>query len=87
MEKKEEGMSYEEMTGLLKPLTISETDNQVRVKPRIVVAVTYQNIQESPSYTSGYALRFPRITRYRPDKKPDEVATLSDIKKEVKKQR
>ncbi|MBM3233311.1 ATP-dependent DNA ligase [Candidatus Pacearchaeota archaeon] len=79
--------TYEEMTKLLRPLIISEKDNQIRVRPEIVIAVTYQNIQESPSYSSEYALRFPRITRYRPDKKPDEIATLSEIKKEVKKQR
>ncbi len=84
-EKEEEGTSYEEMTKLLKPLIIGKESNMVKIKPKIVVSVTYQNIQESPSYSSGYALRFPRITAYRPDRKADDISGLNDIKKEVKK--
>ncbi|HLF53966.1 MAG TPA: DNA ligase, partial [Candidatus Nanoarchaeia archaeon] len=57
----------------------------VRVKPKIVVSVNYQNIQESPSYSSGFALRFPRITHYRPDRRIEDIATLEDIKKAAKK--
>ncbi len=86
-EKEEEGTTYDEMTRLLKPLITSSIDNQVKVKPKLVVAVTYQNMQPSTSYDSGYALRFPRITNYRPDKKLDEIATLEDIKKDINKQR
>ncbi len=84
-EKGEEGTTYDEMTKLLKPLIIEEKGNEVKIKPKIVVSVTYQNIQESTSYSSGYALRFPRITNYRPDRKTDDIATLDDIKKAVKK--
>lgn len=80
-----EGTTYDEMTKLLKPLVISTEGNVVRVKPKVVVAVTYQDIQKSPSYSSGYALRFPRITAYRPDRRVDDIATLKDIEKEVKK--
>jgi len=80
-EKGEEGTSYEEMTNLLKKLAIKETANVVIVKPKIVVAVTYQNIQKSPSYSSGYALRFPRITSYRPDRGTGDIASLKDIEK------
>ena len=50
------------------------------------MAVTYQNIQKSPTYNSGYAMRFPRIVVVRPDKPLDELNTLKDIKKESKKQ-
>jgi len=80
----EGGTTYEEMTKLLKPLITEEKGKIVKVKPKIVVAVTYQNIQKSPSYSSGYALRFPRITRYRPDKPVREITTLSEIEKEAK---
>jgi DNA ligase-1 len=83
-EKEEEGTSYEEITRLLKPLIISEEGNQVKVKPKVVVSVTYQNIQKSPSYSSGYALRFPRITHYRPDRSVYDIYTLKDIEREVK---
>lgn len=84
-EKPEEGTTYDEMTRLLKPLIAEEKADFVRVKPKIVVSVNYQNIQESPSYSSGFALRFPRITHYRPDRRIDDVATLDDIKRAAKK--
>ena len=79
----DEGTTYDEMTKLLKPLIISEDGKNVSVKPRIVVSVTYQNIQKSPSYSSGFAMRFPRITAYRADRSVRDVASLDDIKKEV----
>ena len=79
------GTTYKEITKLLEPLIIEEKGNTVKVKPVVVVSVNYQNIQESPSYDSGYALRFPRITHYRPDRKIDDIATLDDIKKAAKK--
>ena len=84
-EKVEEGTTYDEMTKILKELIISEEGNEVKVKPKVVVAVTYQNIQNSPSYSSGYALRFPRITFYRPDKGVDEIETIQAIKKDAEK--
>ncbi len=83
-EKEEEGTSYKEMTSLLKPLITEEKGKVVKVKPKLIVSVTYQNIQKSPSYSSGYALRFPRITHYRPDRKPFDISTLEEIKKEIK---
>lgn len=86
-EKEEEGTSYEEMTKLLKPLITGTEGGVVKVKPKLVVSVTYQNIQASPSYSSGYALRFPRITHYRPDRRIDDINTLHDIKKEAEKGR
>ena len=81
-EKSEEGLSYEEMTKKLKPLIIKTEGKHVKVKPEIVVTVTYQNIQKSPKYSSGFALRFPRFTRLRPDRNKEDIATLSEIKKE-----
>ncbi len=80
-----EGTTYDEMTKLLNPLIIEEKGNVAKIKPKIVVSVNYQNIQESPSYDSGYALRFPRITHYRPDRRIDDINTLDDIKRAAKK--
>ena len=80
-EKEEEGTTYDEMTKILRPLVFEESGNVVRVKPKVVVSVNYQNIQKSPSYDSGYAMRFPRITHYRPDRRIDDIATLKDIEK------
>jgi DNA ligase 1 len=82
-EKPEEGLSFGEMTEMLKKLVISESGRKVVVKPEVVVSVQYQNIQKSPTYNSGYALRFPRVTRLRPDRGKDDVATLREIEGEI----
>lgn len=83
-EKTEEGTTYEEMTKLLRPLIKEEKGKEVKVKPKLVVSVTYQNIQKSPAYNSGYALRFPRITHFRPERGIYDIATIKDIEHETK---
>ncbi len=85
-EKEEEGLSFMEITKRLKPLITEEKGREVSVKPKLIVTVTYQNIQKSPTYSSGYALRFPRFTRLRPDRSASDIATLPEIEKEHKKQ-
>ncbi len=80
-EKEEEGLSFMEMTKLLKPLIISEKGKEVKVKPKIVIEVGYEEIQKSPTYESGFALRFPRIIKLRDDKGPDEASALDYVKK------
>ena len=80
-EKREEGLSFEEMTKLLKPLTISEKGKEVKAKPKIVIEVGYDEIQKSPTYESGFALRFPRVIQIRADKGPHEASTLDYVKK------
>ena len=74
-----ESVTFETMTDLLKPLIIKEKGREVFLKPKIVIEVAYEEIQKSPSYESGYALRFPRILRIRDDKPIDEVAYLSEV--------
>ena len=58
---------------------------KVEVKPKLIVTVTYQNIQKSPKYSSGFALRFPRFTRLRLDRGLHDIAFLHEIKREYKK--
>jgi DNA ligase-1 len=53
----------------------------VWVKPAIVAEVAFSEVQRSPKYRSGFALRFARIVRLRPDKSPHDVATLEDVKR------
>ncbi|MEE8358953.1 MAG: ATP-dependent DNA ligase, partial [Candidatus Hydrothermarchaeales archaeon] len=53
----------DEFTRLLKPLVEYESGSEVVIKPEIVVEIAYQEIQKSPKYRSGYALRFPRVIR------------------------
>jgi len=83
-EKEELGLSYTELTNLIKPLIIKETGREVTIKPKIVVRIIYQNIQRSPTYNSGFALRFPRITHLRPDRKPKDAATIKEVVEEHK---
>ncbi|MFH1823560.1 MAG: ATP-dependent DNA ligase [archaeon] len=85
-EKEEMGLSFEELTKLLKSLIISEKGRYVKTKPKVIVEVRYQEIQKSPTYKSGFALRFPRIIKLRPDKGIEDIHSLDEIKKRYKKQ-
>jgi len=78
-EKEELGLSFTELTNKIKPLIEKESGREVKVKPKLVVTVVYQNIQRSPTYESGFALRFPRITALRHDRKAEDIATLKEI--------
>jgi len=75
-----------EMTRRLKELTVKEERRRVVVAPRIVVEVAYNEIQESPKYRCGMALRFARITRIRDDKSPEEADTIQKVRKIYEKQ-
>lgn len=79
----QEGITYTEMDKLLQPFIINKTKSGVSIKPKIVVSVTYQNIQPSPNYSSGFALRFPKITHYRPERGTHDIASVEEIKKEL----
>jgi DNA ligase 1 len=51
------------------------------VKPELVFEIAFEGIAASNRHKSGVALRFPRISRWRKDKKVDEINTLEDLKK------
>jgi len=51
------------------------------VRPELVFEIAFEGIAASTRHKSGVALRFPRINRWRKDKKPDEINTLEDLKK------
>ena len=70
---------FTEITPKLLHLKTKETDYTVYVKPSIVVGVAYNEIQHSPHYKSGFALRFARITRFRDDKSPNLADTLQTL--------
>ncbi len=80
-------ITFEELTELLKPLIIKEEGKRVKVKPEVVVEVLYDEIQKSPKYSSGYALRFPRIIRLRPDRSPTEIDTIDRVEELFNRQR
>ena len=83
----ESGISFKELTEKLKPYFLKEHGRSVEIKPKIVISVTYQEIQKSPNYNSGFALRFPRFTALRPDKDIDDTTTLKEIKKDYENQK
>ena len=72
-----------EMTEWFREHTIQQfAHGRVRiVEPRIVLEVTFDLVQPSKRHKSGFALRFPRIVRLRPDKNPDEIDTLETVRK------
>src|SRR5436309_7864110 len=74
-----------EMTEWFRAHTIREfAHGRVRVvEPKIVIEVTFDRVQPSNRHQSGYALRFPRIVRLRPDKNVDEIDTLESVRKLV----
>jgi DNA ligase-1 len=53
----------------------------VFTSPTIVVEIGADEISISPSHTAGYALRFPRLLRFRPDKPATQATTLKEIEK------
>jgi DNA ligase-1 len=80
-EKEEEGFSFGQMTGMLRPLVVSEEGRFVHVRPEIIIEVHYEEIQRSPTYSSGYALRFPRFVRLREDRSVEDISTIEDVER------
>jgi DNA ligase-1 len=52
----------------------------VRVRPELVVEVAFNDLQESPQYPGGLALRFARVKGYREDKRADEADTIETVR-------
>lgn len=78
-EKEEEGVSFMQLTEMLRPHIISQSGREVKVRPEIVLEVAYEEIQKSPGYGSGYALRFPRFVCLREDRSPEDCSPLSYV--------
>ncbi len=70
-----------EMTKWFLEHTIEDQGFRRIVEPKIVLEVAFNNIMKSDRHNSGYALRFPRIVRLRPDKLPEEADTLEKVKR------
>ena len=80
----ETGITYSEITKILKPLIQSQDGKEVTVKPKVVIEIAYEEIQKSNEYSSGYGLRFPRLVFLRTGIKAkpiDEINTIEDIEK------
>ena len=76
------GLTDTEIKQLTKILRAASTDRFGRVmlvKPEVVLEVAFDGVQKSPRHKSGYALRFPRILRWRQDKTPEECDDLNRV--------
>jgi DNA ligase-1 len=71
---------FRAMTERLSALAVSEDGPTVFVQPRVVVEVLFTDLQRSPTYRAGLALRFARIARIRDDKPPEEADTLQHLR-------
>jgi DNA ligase 1 len=71
--------SLAELTEMFKSLIIVQKGMELELKPAVIFEVAYEEIQRSPNYSSGYALRFPRLVAVRDDKSLDEADTLERI--------
>lgn len=75
---KEKPASYE---------VIKDLEPDFWVRPSLVVELAADEITKSPRHTSHYALRFPRLVRFRDDKSPEQVTSVKEIKQLYKLQK
>src|SRR5262249_53758437 len=74
------GAQFRGRTEPLRALALADDGYTIRVRPEVMVEVAYNEIQKSPTYPSGFALRFARITRVRDDKSPGQATTLDELR-------
>ncbi len=59
---------------------VARDDWTVHVRPELVVEITFNDLQASPRYPGGLALRFARVKGYRPDKKAADADTIETVR-------
>jgi DNA ligase-1 len=67
-------------TQALQALATGRDGIAVIVRPELVVEVAFNDLQASPRYPGGLALRFARVKRYRPDKRAEEADTMQTVR-------
>jgi DNA ligase 1 len=67
-------------TERLQALATSHEGHVVHVRPELVVEVAFNDLQASPQYPGGLALRFARVKGYRPDKSPADADTIDTLR-------
>jgi DNA ligase-1 len=75
-----------EMTQWFLEHTVEDQGFRRVVEPKIVLEVAFNNMMQSDRHESGYALRFPRIVRLRPDKSAEEADTIERAREIFEKQ-
>ncbi|MCC7554151.1 MAG: ATP-dependent DNA ligase [Methanobacteriaceae archaeon] len=72
--------TLEYLTSKMKEYEISQKDNKIFVKPKIILEIAYSEIVNSPEYEIGYSLRFPVVKSVRKDKGLDDIDTIERLK-------
>jgi DNA ligase-1 len=75
-----------EITAKLEPLIQSVDGRTAKLRPEVVIEVEYEEIQESTTYDSGYALRFPRFGGFRDDLGPKDADQFERVERLYKEQ-
>ncbi|WP_049970359.1 ATP-dependent DNA ligase LigA [Haladaptatus cibarius] len=70
-----------DLTELLEPHIAAQDGQIVNISPQVVFEVGYEEIQASPTYSAGYALRFPRFLGVRDDKSPRDADSLTRVER------
>jgi len=79
-------VEFEMITKRLLALKVSETRHTVQVRPEIVVQVVFDEVQKSPKYAAGLALRLARIQSIRDDKRPKDADTIETVRRVYERQ-
>jgi len=74
-------------TERLLSLELRREEWTVHVRPELVAEIAFSDVQESPRYPAGLALRFARVKRYRPDKPASEAETIQTVQEIFRRQR
>lgn len=72
---------FAEVTRWVQKNTLERFGPVRRVRPELVFELAFEGIQLSPRHKSGIALRFPRINRWRHDKRPEEIDTIETLRR------
>jgi DNA ligase-1 len=67
-------------TGRLLALEIARDASTVYVEPELVAEIAFNDVQVSPQYPRGVALRFARVKRYREDKRAEDADTIAAVR-------
>ncbi len=84
---REGGVTFQQVTDLLRPAIVAEHGREVTFDPALVLELAFEEIQRSPAYASGYALRFPRVVNLRDDRSPEDITTLDEVRRAFEHQR
>lgn len=73
-------LEIRELTTILRSLGTERFSRVLLVRPEVVLEVAFDGIQKSPRHKSGFAMRFPRIVRWRRDKTSEDIDTLDRVR-------